>query len=111
MQQFLYSRVWAGVEVDVGGVEGLEIGQGGVDQGIIRSARQRLPYQVAYAVAHHGAVLLQTVERKSADRQGMVHCRRQVFQGVQQRAVEIKKDEFVWGCHAGFFRFLFKMQR
>ena len=95
------------MDVDVRCVEFLEVGQGGVGQGVVRSVGcsccQRLlkglPHQVAYAVAHHATVLLQAVQGEAAYRQRVVYRRRQVFQGVQQRAVKVEDYEFVWGCH------------
>ena len=109
LHQFLHARVRVGVDVDVGGVEGFEICQGGVHKGVVRLSHgfapggkrffKRLPHQVAHAVAHHGAVLLQAVQRKAADRKRMVYRGGKVFQRVQQGAVKVEQDQFVWRIH------------
>ena len=73
LHQGLDSRIRVGVHVDVGGVVGLEIRQGGIDQGIVRLPAcakrflQRLLHKIADAVPDHGAVLLQAVKRQIAD--------------------------------------------
>ena len=81
----------------MGGVPGLEIGQGGVYEGFIgpKIIRQGLGHEVAYAVAHHPAVLRLAVQRESPERKGVVHGVAQVFDGVDEGPVQVEEDQSV----------------
>ena len=99
-QQGRDPRVGAGADVDVGGIIRLEIRQRRIHARIVGlpRGRQRLQHQVADAVAHHAAVFVHGVQRKAARLQRVVDRCAEVFQRVQQGAVQVEEDEFF---HAG----------
>ncbi len=98
-EQFLHPGVGTGMYVDMGGVIGFEIGQGGVDERLIRSLRQGLLHQVSHPVPHHPAILLHPVQRVAAQAQGMVHRLRQICQRVNQCSVQVKEDQIILHIH------------
>ena len=95
-QQLLHPRVGARVDVDVGGIVFLEVIQRSVHGGVVCLVLggQRLQDEVAHAVPHHAAVVRHFVQRPPAQGQRVVDGRAEVFERVDECAVEVPEDEF-----------------
>ena len=100
-EQLRHPGVGPGMRVDVRGIICLEIGQRRIHEALVRLQlrRQGARDEVADAVPHEAAVFREAVQREAALAQRVVDGLGEVFQGIDQGAVQVEKDQFVGEFH------------
>lgn len=95
-EQLRDPRVRAGADVDIGRIEGLEIGEAGVYKSFVRLQRlgKGTGDEIAHPVTHHTAVFLHGVEREAAEPEGVVNRCSEILNGVYKGAVQVEKNQF-----------------
>ena len=84
------------VDIDVGVVVCLEVGQGLVDKAFRRAVRKGLRYKVPDAMAYHSPVFFHVVQGKAAQAQGVIYGCTQVFNSVYESSVKVEDDQIIF---------------
>ena len=97
VHEFLHPRIRVRVDVDMGGIIGLEIGQGTVDEDLVplHPVGKGLLDEVPHPVPDHRPKFIPRMLREPPQPQRMVDGLAQILQRIQQRPVQVEEYNFV----------------